>query len=173
MSELAATRVLGPGVSAPGLLFPVGPPSPAPPPSSAVLAALKSIVDYIPTEIVTVYIAVGAALSDPGTPSRTGQWVAFWALFVLTPLTVWALYTAQLRAGGAGLPLQPAGWPWPELVAATVAYVLWAFTLPATPFADFRWYRPGLGTAVLLVGTMILGLGAPLFTRSPASVRPG
>ncbi len=164
MSELAASR------SWPGTQ--PAPPFQAPLAGSGVLAALKSIVDYIPIEIVTVYVAVGAALSDPGTPSRTGQWVAFWVFLVLTPVTLWALFAARLRAAGASLPVDPTRWPWPELIVAIVAYVLWAFTLPNTPFADFGWYRPGLGTAVLLVGTLVLGLGAPLFTRTSAPAQP-
>ncbi len=169
MSELAASRVLGTSWStAP----PSPPPSPPPFQGSAALAALKSIVDYIPIEIVTVYVAVGAALSDAATPSRTGQWVAFWVFLGLTPITLWVLFAARLRAAGVSLPLDPTRWPWPEAIVAMVGYVLWAFTLPGTPFADFNWYRPGLGTAVLLVGTLVLGLGAPLFTRTSAPVRP-
>jgi hypothetical protein len=168
MSELAASRVLGTtwSTAAPA------PPSPTPMQGSAALAALKSIVDYIPTEIVTIYVAVGAALSDAATPSRTGQWVAFWVFLGVTPLALWALFAARLRAANTSPLLDPMRWPWPELVVATVAYVLWAFTLPATPFADFSWYKPGLGTAVLLVGTLILGLGAPLFTRTAVPASP-
>jgi hypothetical protein len=167
MSELAAARALGTTwpVAAPA------PPSPTPLPGSAALAALKSIVDYIPTEIVTIYVAVIAALSDAGTTSRTGQWVAFWIFLGVTPLALWLLFAARLRAANAS-PLDPMRWPWPELAVAAVAYVLWAFTLPGTPFADFRWYRPGLGTAVLLVGTLVLGLGAPLFAPKPVAARP-
>jgi hypothetical protein len=168
MSELAASRVLGTTWPPP----PPAPPSPTPLPGSAALAALRSIVDYIPTEIVTIYVAVGAALSDGGTPSRTGQWVAFWVFLGVTPLALGALFAARLRAAGSSPPLDPMRWPWPELTVATVAYVLWAFTLPGTPFADFSWYKPGLGAAVLLVGTLVLGLGAPLFTRTPAPARP-
>ena len=87
-------------------------------------------------------------------------------------MTLRALFAAQLRASGAPLPLDPTRWPWPELIVATVAYVLWAFTLPGTPFAGFSWYRAGLGGALLLVGTLVLGLSAPLFTRTSATTSP-
>lgn len=169
MSELAAARALRAG----GPTAEAVPPSPPQAQGSAVLSALKSIVDYIPTEIVTVFVAVTAALSDASTSSRAGQWVAFWVFLILTPVTLWALTAARLRAGGAPLPLDPKNWPWPELGVATVGYAMWAFTLPTTPFADFGWYRPGLGTAVLLVGTLVLGLGAALFARAPTSAAVG
>ncbi len=159
MSELAASRVLSVGWPA----AEPAQPSSGQPSGSAALSALKSIVDYIPTEIVLIYVAVSAALSDARSSSRAGQWVAFWVFLALTPLALWLLYAARLRAGSRALPLEPTRWPWPELAVATIGYAAWAFTLPGTPFADFSWYRPGLGTAVLLVGTLVLGLGAPLF----------
>jgi hypothetical protein len=168
MSELAASRTLGTNWST----ATAAPPTPVPAQGSATLAALKSIVTYIPTEILTVYVAVSAALSDAGTSSRTGQWVAFWVFLALAPMTVWALFGAQLRVRDNALPLDPTRWPWPELIVATFGYALWAFTLPGAPFADFDWYRPSLGAAVLLVGTLVLGLGAPLFTRASATARP-
>jgi hypothetical protein len=169
MSELAATRAGG----ADRLAADPGPPTLPSSPGSAVLSAIKSIVDYIPTEIITVYVAVTAAISDAGSSSRAGQWAVFWVFLILTPATLWALTAGRLRASGAPLPLDPKRWPWPELSVATIAYVLWAFTLPAAPFADLSWYRPGLGAAVLLVGTLVLGLGAPLFARAPTSPAAG
>jgi hypothetical protein len=165
MSELAASRVLRVGWPA----AEPAEPSPGQPQGSAVLAALRSIVDHIPTEIVLIYVAVSAALSDVDSSSRTGQWVAFWVFLALTPLALWLLYAARLRMGGRAFPLDPMRWPWPELGVAAIGYAAWAFTLPGTPFADFSWYTPGLGTAVLLVGTLVLGLGAPLFTRASAA----
>jgi hypothetical protein len=171
MSELATSRVLGTSLST------GAPAAPAPQSvglsqGSMILAAMSSIVSYIPIEIVTVYVAVSAAISEPASPCRTGQWVSFWVFLALTPITLWALYAARLRASGASLQLDPTRWPWPELIASTVAYALWAFALPGTPFAGLSWYRPGLAGAVLLVGTLVLGLGAPLFARASATSRP-
>lgn len=132
---------------------------------SAAAAALDAVVAYIPTEIVTVYVAVIAALNTPRTTSHAGEWFIFWLFLALAPISVWSLYVMRLRADGVSIP-GFRNWPLYELVTAPIAFVLWAFTLPASPFMDFGWYRPSQGTAALLVGALILGLCSPL-VRQP------
>lgn len=58
--------------------------------------------------------------------------------------------------------MRPAAWPWQTMLIALAAFLLWAFALPDTPFERFGWFRPGLAAVVLLVGTMVIGLVAPL-----------
>jgi hypothetical protein len=131
--------------------------------ASSVHQTLGLIVAYIPSEILVTYVAVVAAIqSDPGA-GHTGEWIAFWLFLVLSPSVCWALYATKLRHGGSPLPLHPKRWPhWP-MAAATIAYAVWAYTLPATPFASFSWYQPAVGTVALLLVTMLLGLLAPMF----------
>jgi hypothetical protein len=53
-----------------------------------------------------------------------------------------------------------------QIIAATVAFVIWAGALPNNPFNEFSWYSAGLAGVVLLVASMVLGLAAPIFTRN-------
>jgi len=110
----------------------------------ALVAAAEVVTRYIPTEIVGAYVAVATLMVTPGG-SRTGQWTVFYIFLAMTPVTVWLFTASRARAASKPLPLRPALWPVFELVVASVSFVLWGFTLPATPFEDFSWYRPVQG----------------------------
>ena len=135
-------------------------------------ASSNAIVGYIPTEIVAVYVPAVAAITTPGVPTGDGQWVLLIVVLALTPITTWTVFAAKRRNAGAPLPVAPSTWPWPEMFIATVAFVLWAFTLPRTPFEQFGWYQPGLAAVLLLVGTLVLGLLVPLLRPLPDQSAP-
>jgi hypothetical protein len=135
-------------------------------------ASSNAIVGYIPTEIVAVYVPAVAAITTPGVPTGDGQWVLLIVVLALTPITTWAVFAAKRRNAGAPLPIAPSTWPWPEMLIATVAFLLWAFTLPRTPFDQFGWYQPGLAAVLLLVGTLVLGLLVPLLRPLPDPSTP-
>jgi hypothetical protein len=140
-------------------------------PSNQVTSALNVIVTYIPTEILTLYVAVLAALgngkgSGSGTRLTNGMVIAFWAFLFATPLTVWALYAVKVRTDNKQLPLAPSKWPLWEMLAGTIAYGAWAIALPDNPFVNSAWYSSGITGVILLVSSTVLGLVAPLFQRS-------
>ena len=130
--------------------------------------ALTLIVSYIPTEVVTTYVAVVAAVQDKTTPSRNGQWLALCIFLALCPLACWVLYAGKLQAQHLSLPLRPKAWPWWEIFTSTVAFLVWAYTLPSTPFSTFSWYKPALGTASLLLVSLVFGLVSPLIRNGDA-----
>jgi len=133
---------------------------------SAVTTALKVIVTYIPTEILTLYVAVLAAIQDPNRHSSRSLWNVFYFFLIVTPIVVWLVYAAKVNAANKPLPIRPKTWPLWEMFAATIAYAAWAFGLPDSPFKDFTdWYSPAVaGLAVLVVSTF-LGLIAPVVQR--------
>ncbi len=132
-------------------------------------AALDAIVAYIPTEVVTTYVAILAAINT-GAESRAGQWAAFWAFATVTPVSVWLIFATKLRAAGKPLPVAPKQWPLWEMFAASVAFAAWGYALPDSPFNDFDWYTPAVATVVILGLTFLLGLVAPLFQpKTPTS----
>jgi hypothetical protein len=138
---------------------------------------LSAITTYIPTEILTLYVAVRAALaSPPATVTATAtvmaggvnwpEWYAFWGFLAVTPIVVWIVFATKLRAAHHWLPVSPGQWPWWEMFAATVAYVAWAFGLPNSVFNLKPWYSAAVGSVVVLVTSTFLGIIAPLVSRS-------
>src|SRR5690348_3095996 len=75
-------------------------------------AALKAIVTYIPTEIITLYVAALAAVGTGGATPSAGEWITYWTFLCLTPIIVWTVYAGKVKTGGANVPINPTKWPW-------------------------------------------------------------
>lgn len=140
--------------------------------SNSVSSGLSAIVAYIPTEVLTLYVAVLAAIQHPTAAVQPTQlelrplWISFYGFLAATPLIVWLVYAAKVRAENKKLPVAPRTWPWWEMFAATVAYVAWAFALPNSPFQKYSsWYSSAIAGVVVLVISTLLGLLAPLVRR--------
>lgn len=134
----------------------------APPPTTGgggtnISDALQVITTYVPTEVLTLYVALLAATHP--------SWTLFWVFVVATPLVVWTVFAGKLRNAGQSLPVAPASWPMWEMVAATIAYVVWAFTLPNSPFTGYAWYSSGVAAVAVLVASTVLGLLTPVVAR--------
>lgn len=118
--------------------------------------------------MLTLYVAVLAAVQNGGKVTRS-EWSAFWVFLVATPIIVWLVFAAKLKALDKPLPLRVSAWPAWEMAAATIAYAAWAFALPHSPFTQYEWYSSPLsGLAVLITGA-VLGLLAPFFQRPLAT----
>lgn len=165
LSEIAAAATTPPEAA-----------SPAKEEANTFNTALNVLFGYIPTEVVTLYVAVVAALQPavipgPGTatPSSHALWLTFGCFLVATPVAVWVVYASKLKAAGKPLPVQWAAMPVWEMFAATLAFDAWAFALPNSPFRDFTWFSPALASIAVLVMSTALGMLAPLFQRPLAS----
>lgn len=140
--------------------------------SSSIDTALNVISGYIPTEVLTLYVAVAAAI-QPSTsttephPVTSAQWLAFWLFLVATPTVVWVVYAGKVKAMQKPLPMQLGAWPLWEMIAASIAYFAWALALPSTPFKQYEGhgYSQAVAAVVVLVASVGLGLLAPLFQR--------
>ena len=138
--------------------------TPTPNAQTSISTALKVIATYIPTEVLTLYVAVLAALRTPGqTDNRLS--VTFYSFLIVTPVVVWLVYAAKCKGGGKPLPLTPKSWPVWEMFAAAVAYAAWAFAMSDNPFSVFTWYSSALAGVVVLIVSTLLGLLAPIFQR--------
>jgi hypothetical protein len=133
--------------------------------SAAVSDAAKLLSEYIPGEILTLYVAILAFVSQPSSGALARNWMVFWVFLVATPVVLWLLYAAEVKAKGKGLPWSPVVWPLWEMVAATIAYVAWAFAMPEAPFGAFDWYSAGLAGVVVLATTTLLGLASRVFKK--------
>lgn len=125
--------------------------------------AYNVLFGYIPTEVLTLYIAVLAAME--GDRFVDMRWTVFLIFLCGTPVVLWLIYAAKLKTTGKGLPLKPRTWPIWEMFAATVAFCAWAFALPQSPFAAYSWYSPALSSLAVLLVSTLLGLLAPLLQR--------
>ncbi|MDY7091629.1 MAG: hypothetical protein SX243_01520 [Acidobacteriota bacterium] len=128
--------------------------------------ALDVIMAYIPTEILTVYVPVLAMLE-----TTAGKVVGFQGFLIATPIVVWLLFAAKLRTASGTLPLNPKAWPWWEMVAATLAFFVWACALDdnAVPLA----INESLAGILVLISAPALGLLAPIFRSPTAPALPG
>jgi RsiW-degrading membrane proteinase PrsW (M82 family) len=161
-----AVPALAPGVQ------PAGAPRAAAPPS-VVNTALQTLTTYIPTEVLTLYVATVAALDSSIIPKNgPHNWLPFFIFLVGTPLIAWLAFATKVKSAGRPIPWNPSTWPMWEMSAAAIAFAVWAFALPDTPFLQFeKWYsKPIAGLAVTVVS---YGLGAlgPLMQR-PLSAGP-
>ncbi len=146
------------------------------PPTTPMDTALNVLFGYIPTEILTLYVAVLAAVQQVSTTSPAkvtpAAWITFYSFLIATPVVVWLMYGAKLIAAKKSVPWQFSKWPVWEMFAATVAYCAWAFALPNSQFMEFTWYSASLSGVVVLVVSTILGLLAPFFQRPLAGDAP-
>lgn len=129
-------------------------------------SALSAITAYIPTEIVTTYVAVLAALGVAASQSSLERWVTFWVFLGFTPVATWVVYAVKLKGRNKLKGLKLKQWPWWAIFSASLSFAVWAYALPNSAFASFSWYKPGLGTAGLLFVSFLLGMLAPLFQPS-------
>lgn len=140
-------------------------------------SALASIAAYLPSEIITIYVAVlatlGIAIDAGGDANQAAATPIepYLVFAVLTPLVVWGLYAAKAATAGKPLPRSLAAWPKWEMAAATLAFAVWAAALPSSPLERFDWFTSALAGVAALVVSMLLGIFAPLFSRSPLASR--
>lgn len=130
-------------------------------PATSVNTALRTLTTYIPTETLTLYVAILATLGAP--PDARDVWITFWCFLVATPLIIWITFATKLVTAQKPIPASPLKWPLWELCAGTAAYVAWAWALPSSPL-PIGASKAVSGIVVLVVSTG-LGLLAPLFAR--------
>ncbi len=79
---------------------------------------------------------------------------------------VWGLYAARARQANRPLPASLAAWPKWEMVAAAIAYAVWAAALPASPLGAFSWFNQAAAGVMALIASMLLGVFAPVFASN-------
>src|SRR5439155_20701254 len=119
MAELTATKRVRSTIAeaqAAGIAGPGSTPTPTPTPATAVSNALKLITAYIPTEIITLYVAYRAVIHDPDPAKYNFQaeWNGVYIFLLATPLAVWVLHAIKLISAKSDEPLPiwpPNKWP--------------------------------------------------------------
>lgn len=118
---------------------------------------------WIPTETITVYVALLALLAPTtASTSFTSRWILFGALTAVTPVVIILLMMAKTKPGGAF------SWPFFEMAVAPVAFAAWAFALPDTPLKSIGSYDTKWNTAIIIVATAAITLVANALHKSPS-----
>ncbi len=140
-----------------------------PPDSKTTDSYFEKLVKYIPADILAAYVAItGITASNDPPPWLT--WGVFGVLLALTPL-----YVCYVKTQPKGF-VSSKTFHW---VTACLAFGAWVFALGG-PFATFVWYKPYLGSVVLILTTLIIPVlegqfypcGTPSEPPAPPAVPP-
>ena len=100
--------------------------------------ALSALVEYVPAETITLYLATLASLPAlvPKIPGLSALLV--YAFFgVLTPIMFALIYAGKRRAAGqVRSPERSRNWPWWPMIAATIAFLAWGLSVPNGPMSN-------------------------------------
>jgi uncharacterized membrane protein len=135
---------------------------------------LTVLTKYIPTETITLYIAIQAAVGEIARPASgkisdadfTSRWV--WLAIMLAAtilLTIGLSYRSQKNAN----PVDKFSLPLFEMLAAGAAFLVWALSLPTTPLLDFAGYNYNAwNSVIILVGTVLIATVAYVLGKTVA-----
>ncbi|MGD9713938.1 MAG: hypothetical protein AB7V46_18055 [Thermomicrobiales bacterium] len=140
---------------------------------NAFTAAMNAITTYIPTDVLTLYVAGSAIFlttDSAGASDFDKAWWIFAGGVIATPVVNALVFLAKLRSAGVAIPREVRDWPIWESVAATIAFVFWAAALPATPFSEFSWYDAAFAGFLLGVVSLFLGLISSIIL--PTATKP-
>ena len=129
--------------------------------------ALSALVEYVPAETITLYLATLGALPvlRESIPRLSAPMV--YAVFgALTPALFALIYAGKRR--GASKPRWPGFrlWPWWPMIAATIAFLAWGLAVPEGPFLTSA-SGHALGGFVAIVASTLLGVCGRFFAAAP------
>jgi hypothetical protein len=126
---------------------------------------LDNLTRFIPTESVTLYVAaigIATAAGMDNLPLVLQPTFLYWLCAVLTPV-IFVILLVRARALNKQA-LLPDKWPIWKIVAATIAFLVWALAVPGSPYLDFTGGPAVAAVGALFVSTF-LSLLDPIFTR--------
>jgi hypothetical protein len=135
-----------------------------------VTTTVNALVKYIPTEVVTLYVAAASSTQAvrSAVPTFDGRFT-YWAFAVLTPIILLLVYASKRASSGLVI-LPPASqWPWWKMSAATIAFLVWGLAVPGNPYitGDAGAVMAGFGAIII---STLLTLLEPIFERpTPAA----
>jgi hypothetical protein len=126
---------------------------------------VNQVTRWIPTETITVYVALLALVAPITGHSHANSYASRWVLFaiitVANPVVVVLIAMAKNTAGTTFK------YPVFAMVIAPFAFAAWAFSLPDTPLSSLPGYGIQWNTAILTVTTVGIALVANALHKSP------
>jgi len=127
--------------------------------------ALSALIEYLPSETITLYLAVASSLTvlQEYIDGLTAKHV-YWTFAALTPILYLLIYAGKRQARGE--PRLPAvrDWPWWPMVAATVAFLAWALSGPNRPYFQGEGGGAIVALAAIVVSSL-MGVLARFFVK--------
>jgi len=142
---------------------PLSPPTAAPTAQPAITAsvgpelgkALESIGTYIPTEVITTYLTILTII--PTTSGHRYQWLMLVTFLIATPIVVWLGVSAAHPGQGLSLPVTAVrSWPWLAMLAASLAFAVFAIGVPGSVINDVSWFEPWMSTGAIILSAFVL-----------------
>jgi hypothetical protein len=97
--------------------------------------ALSALVEYLPTETVTLYLAAVPLLPELNKIAPAfGAWGLYGTFAVLTPVLFALVYAGKRRVAKLSRWPGTREWPWWPTIAATIAFLAWGLAVPQGPF---------------------------------------
>jgi hypothetical protein len=130
---------------------------------------INQLTVFIPTEIITLWVALIALLNYPKAPLHqslcqadfSGWWVATAIFAALASLITLGLTYRKFKDAGHGFK-----WPLFEMVAAPTAFMAWAVALPKSPLASACWYKIDVGAFIVLATTVAITTAGYIFGKT-------
>jgi hypothetical protein len=129
----------------------------------------NGLTKYIPTEVITLYIAT---LSTKESILATFRAIfdrefdltyVYWFYVILTPIVFTIVYV-----GTIGVQKMPSlrNWPWWRTIASTIAFAVWALAVPENPYLAKVPAAAPLAALGALFVSILLTLLEPIFSSS-------
>ncbi|MEA2993617.1 MAG: hypothetical protein QOD40_2537 [Alphaproteobacteria bacterium] len=128
----------------------------------------EALTKYVPTETITIFVALMSALQAIAKLKPNAFDMSFWAWIIyvacaiLTPVLVWAIAYAAFReaARKTGAANDSFVRPTFRMIAATIAFLIWALAVPGLLDSAIGQILAGVGAVVV---STFLSLGEKIF----------
>jgi hypothetical protein len=122
--------------------------------------ALSALIEYLPAETITLYLAVASALTAlqrfvDGLKAAH----VYWTFAILTPALYLLIYAGKRQAQGESRLPNIRAWPWWPMFAATAAFLAWALSGPNRPYFNGDGGDSIVGLAAIVVSALLGVLG--------------
>ena len=135
----------------------------APPPDKPVgvpTNIVNQLVAFIPTEVITLWVALLAVLNDPKAPKGKkicqADWSTHWVLAVVFALCAVLLTLGLAYRKFKDTPGVTFKWPVFQMAAAPAAFLAWAVSLPESPLESACWYTQAAGAFIVTSATVLI-----------------
>jgi hypothetical protein len=133
---------------------------------------VNALVKYIPTEVVTLYVAtVSATPALQSSISFISPGLIYWLFAVMTPVLLILVYASKRASEGLTVLPPVKALPYWKMAAATVAFLVWALAVPGNPYIAGVGGGVVAGFGAVFVST-VMSLLEPIFERPVTNPAP-